>query len=387
MEEISIVLIGHKDHGKSTLIGRLILDSGSISQERIEGIKRADEALGKKFELAHLVDSFKQEREQEMTMDTTIAVLKGKERIYHLIDVPGHKELISHMLTGASSAQAALLVVAINEGIKEQTIDHLEIAQLLGIRQLGVIVNKMDEAGYRKESFDRVVEELKEILGKIGYSSSNISFFPICAKEGDNVIQSSENMPWYSGDSVMEFIENRFLSLDSFDNLPLRFLVQDSYVEEGIIVGKVESGVLREGQEILFFPQKETNKIKEIKVSGANPKESKSGENIGIVLSKDAKIIRGMVGSSPKDVPKVGNVLAGEVFWIKKPLSKELVCECGTDSSEGELMQLNNVKEGQKSPYKILLRKKIAFDPSSKTILSKIVLKEDGKIIGVGNIN
>jgi len=179
MQEVPIVLIGHKDHGKSTLIGRLLLDTKSIKESKLKEIQDVDKALGYKFELAHLVDSFREEREREMTMDTTMVLLKGQKQNYQLIDVPGHAELISNMLTGASGAKTALLVVSVEEGIKEQTRQHLEIAKLLGIEQLEVVVNKMDKVNYKKEKFDEVVKSLKEILNTIGYLSEKIHFFPV----------------------------------------------------------------------------------------------------------------------------------------------------------------------------------------------------------------
>ena len=199
MLEIPIVLIGEKDHGKSTLIGRLLLNTKSIEESRIKKIQEIDKASGREFELAHLVDSFREEREKEMTMDTTQVLLKGKKRNYQLIDVPGHEELISQMLTGASKGKVALLLVAVDEGIKEQTIRHLEIAKLLGIEKVGVVLNKIDKVNYKKEIFEKLKKEIKEVLEKVGYLSRDIHFFPVSAKYGDNVIVKSKKTLWYEG--------------------------------------------------------------------------------------------------------------------------------------------------------------------------------------------
>lgn len=390
MQEISIVLIGHKDHGKSTLIGRLLLDTKSVKETKIKEIQEVDRLSGQKFELAHLVDSFKEEREREMTMDTTIALLKGKgeERIYQLIDVPGHGELISHMLTGASTAEAAILLVSIEEGIKEQTFQHLEIAKLLGIEQLAVVINKIDKVAYQKKPFEELTERLKKILEQIGYFSDNIKFFPISAWQGDNVVFKSSKTSWYQGSTLMDFIENN-IKFNDFENAPLRFLVQDKYSENGkdVFVGRVESGEIKNGQETLFLPEKIKEKIILIKDSGDQLDKALSGENIGIILRGETKIKRGTVACLADSLPNVNNILKGEMFWIKSPSQKRLTCECGTAQAEGELLEPNIIKPGEKSKYKISLKKEIVFDPLSKTILGKIVLKDKGKIIGVGNIS
>jgi bifunctional enzyme CysN/CysC/sulfate adenylyltransferase subunit 1 len=387
MEEIPIVLIGHKDHGKSTLIGRLLLETKSIKESKLREIQEVDEALGRKFELAHLVDSFKEEREREMTIETTSSLLKGEKRNYQLIDVPGHRELISQMLTGTSKATAAILVVSIQEGIREQTIQHLEIAKLLGIERLGVVINKMDKVDYRKDIFEKLAEKLKKILKEIGYFPENIRFFPISALEGDNVITKSPKTLWFTGPTLMNFLENELKKSESFENLPLRFLVQDKYLQEDeILVGKVESGKLKIGQEVLLLPENKKNKIKLIKDAEGDLNNGSSGMNLGLILKNKSKTGRGTVISSPNSPPQVSNILSGEIFWIEKPRQRKLICECGTAQREAKLLEPKVVKAKEKTFYKVRLKRKIAFDSKSKTILGKIVLKEKGKIIGVGNI-
>jgi len=388
MLEIPIVLIGEKDHGKSTLIGRLLLDTKSIEESRIKKIQEIDKASGKEFELAHLVDSFREEREKEMTMDTTQVLLKGKKRNYQLIDVPGHEELISQMLTGASKGKVALLLVAVDEGIKEQTIRHLEIAKLLGIEKVGVVLNKIDKVNYKKEIFEKLKKEIKEVLEKVGYLSRDIHFFPISAKNGDNVIVKSKKTLWYEGKTLFEFLEGDLKEPEDFENLPLRFLVQDKYFidEREVLVGKIETGKLKIGERILFLPEDKTAKVIEIKEFEENLKEAKAGQNIGLILDKNLKIERGSIGCFSDFPLKVSDFLEGEIFWIKEPKSKKLIFECGTKSTEGEILEPKEILQNQKTFFKAKLKEKIAFDPQSKTILSKVVLKEKGQIIGVGNI-
>jgi len=388
MQEIPIVLIGHKDHGKSTLIGRLILDTKSIKESKLKEIKEVDESDGRKFELAHLVDSFRQEREREMTMDTTRALLKGKDRNYQLVDVPGHSELIANMLTGASSAEAALLLVDIYEGIKEQTRQHLEIAKLLGIEQLGVVVNKIDMISYQKEKFDQITEELKDILNPIGYLSEKIQFFPVSAWEGDNVVQKSEKTPWYQGPTVMEFLESEVKEVKSFESLPLAFLIQDKYPEgeKEVLVGPVEAGIIKVDQETVLLPSNEKVKIKSIRDSEGELPEAKAGQNVGVSLEAKGKILRGGIISSLNNNFQIGNKLKGEMFWIEKPNQDNLILECGTAKVEVILEEPKEMQRGTKTSYKVQLKKAIAFEPNSKTILGKIVLKDKGNIIAVGNI-
>lgn len=390
MQEIPIVLIGHRDHGKSTLIGRFLLDTGTIKESRLKEIKEVDEASGKKFELAHLLDSFKEEREREMTIDTTMASVNYKGKIYRLIDVPGHSELISNMLTGASGADAAVLLLDAEEGIKEQTGQHLQIAKLLGVEQLAVAVNKIDKIGYDQNRFEKLSADIAKVLESIGYFQKKVNFFPISALNGDNVILRSLKTPWYKGPTLMEFIESNIRPV-SFLNSPLRFLSQDEYQDGNgkILVGKMESGKIETGQAILISPENIKEKVREIKTFDRILKEACAGESIGMILENQNHVLRGRVVSLAENPPKVSELIEGEIFWIKPPSQKKIMCECGTLSVQGEFLlpsSLGSIGQGEKSNYKIKLEMPIAFDPGSKTILGKIALKENGNIIGVGNI-
>ena len=389
MPEIPIVLIGHKDHGKSTLIGRLLLDTKSVKESRWQEVKEVDESDGRKFELAHLVDSFREEREREMTMDTTRALLKGRERNYQLIDVPGHAELISNMLTGASNAEAALLVVSIEEGIKEQTRQHLEIAKLLGIEQLEVVVNKMDSVGFKQLVFEKMKRKIETILKEIGYDSEKIQFFPVSARERDNVVARSKLTPWYKGPTIMEFLE-KMKKPESREDMPHKFICQDNYSDS--IVGWEEDGTLKVGLKSIILPQKKECRIESIKDSEGDLKKLKPGQTGGItirVLGQSLQkndIERGVVIASDNSDLLVKNILSGEIFWIDKPGCQKLIVECGTASVNGVLLSPPTVIAGTKSPYQINLGSPIVTDPTGKTILGKIVLKDKGKIIAVGNV-
>lgn len=388
MQEIPVVLIGHKDHGKSTLIGRLLFETHSIKKTRFKEVQEVDQAWGRKFELAHLVDSFQEERDNEMTMDTTRAVLKGKKRNYQLIDVPGHGELITNMLSGASNAEVALLLVAIDEGIKEQTKQHLEIAHLLGIKQLGIIVNKIDTIKYKKDLFDGLKKNLQSVIKKIGYKPENIYFFPTSALKGDNIVKKSARTKWYSGPTVMKFIETKIKSPASLANFPLLFLVQDSWINNNqkIITGKIETGKIKIGDKIKIMPDKKQVVVAEIKDFDKKLVKAKAGENIGLVLQNKKNIKRGSVIVSTKNAFEVKKNITGKIFWIKIPSQRQITVECGTDQAKGIITNLRTASEGRISSHKISLGKSMVFDTSKKTILNKVAIKESGQIIGVGNI-
>jgi translation elongation factor TU len=375
--EIPIVVIGHKDHGKSTLIGRLILDTGSVKKSRYKEVRQVDLAWGRKFELAHLLDSFKEERERGMTIETTRVILKGEKRNYQLIDVPGHAELISNMLTGAAGAEAALLVVDITEGVKEQTWQHLKIARLLGIEQLGVVINKIDKVSYQKEKFDGIVRNLREILNKAGYSSKKIYFFPASALKGDNIVKKSKKTFWYQGLTLMEFLEKEVKTPSSFEGMPLIFLVQDTF--NNLVLGRVESGILKKGSEVIILPDNKRTTILSLKDSEQELEMATVGQNVGIEISKK-NVSRGTVLTEINSNLKVNKILSGDIFWIKEPRKKTLMFECGTAQVSGKLLKK------EKNKYHISLQKPVVFQPQGKTILGKMVLKDKGEIIGVGNV-
>jgi len=382
---IPIVLLGHKDHGKSTLIGRLLLDSNSIKKTKLEEIKKVDQALGCKFELAHLIDSFKEEREKEMTIDSTRAILNGKIRSYELIDVPGHKELIANMLTGAAGAEVALVVISAEEGIRDQTKRHLDIVKVFNIEQLIIAINKLDKVDYRQDVFNKLKQESKNILIKIGFCPEKIFFVPVSALIGDNVVKKSQKMLWYKGKSLINLLEEDIrLASSNLKNLNLIFPIQG--ILENILIGKVECGQIIKNQEVLILPNREIVRVISIQDADGEVLKAIAGENIGIVLSKDLNYSRGLVITSLDSNLKITNQISGEMFWIKKPSSLKIQIECGTMQTEGEILEPKEIQEKEKMFYKIITRESVVIEPNGKSILSKLVLKDNGEIIAVGNI-
>src|SRR5574338_1003342 len=201
-ETLNIVVVGHVDHGKSTLLGRLYADTGSLPDGQLEKVQAICKQQGKEFEYAFLFDAFLEEQEQGITIDTARTFFNWKDRQYIIIDAPGHKEFLKNMISGAARAEAALLLIDALEGVKEQSKKHGYLLSLLGVRQFAVVVNKMDLVGYRQDVFDGIEKEYREFLGQ--FKAVPSPFIPVSAKLGDNIANRSERMPWYSGSIVLE---------------------------------------------------------------------------------------------------------------------------------------------------------------------------------------
>jgi len=323
---VNVVIIGHVDHGKSTLIGRLLYDSESITEGRVEEIQKLAEEYKKRFEFAYFLDSFDDELKEERTIDTTGVMFKGKN-LYSVTDVPGHKEFIKNMLTGASHADVAVLVVAADEGIKEQTGRHAFLINMLGIKQLSVLVNKMDLVDYSPEVFQDIKTGVSKLLASFGYSG--IEFIPASAMEGDNIYKKSDKMPWYVGPTLIEALDAVKLSKQV---RPLRFVVQDTYQvdSEKIVAGRVESGSMTKGDEVVFHPSGVKGVIDRITVFGGELEKTETGDSIGIITSCEPARgdVCGLVTSQPVPVRE----FVGEAVLLGDRLEKgeKLELRCGT---------------------------------------------------------
>src|SRR5882762_6364733 len=218
--QLKIVIVGHVDHGKSTLVGRLFYDTGSLPEGKYEKIKSACERRGMPFEWAFLMDGLQSERDQNITIDTAQIWFRTKKRQYVIIDAPGHKEFLKNMITGAANAEAALLLIDAHEGIQENSRRHGYLLNLLGLRQIAVLVNKMDLQNYSRDRFNEIEAEYRQWLISIGLAPK--LFIPIAAKHGDNIASQSANMPWYSGPTVLETLD-QFKVAELPKNQPLRF--------------------------------------------------------------------------------------------------------------------------------------------------------------------
>lgn len=315
MEERSlhIVIVGHVDHGKSTLVGRLFHDTGSLPPEKLEEIKRACEALGKPFEFAYIMDNLEEERTKGITIDIAHTFFNTLKRRYVIIDAPGHKEFLKNMISGTSQADSALLLIDVSRGIEAQTLRHCYILSLLGVTQVAVLVNKMDLCVYGEERFNEVKEGIEVVLARHKVVPEYV--IPISAANGDNVATRSANMPWYKGPTVLG-------ALDSFEPLKieekgLRFPVQDVYDVDGVrlAVGRVESGVLKAGSDVTVMPGNTRGKIMEIRKYLENEmSEAHAGDCVGIRYS-GVDLKRGDVVSTGGG-SYVTKRIHANIFWM-----------------------------------------------------------------------
>ncbi|MBS7633554.1 GTP-binding protein [Candidatus Bathyarchaeota archaeon] len=302
LPKINLVVIGHKDHGKSTLIGRLLYDSKAIPEQKIQEIRDEIEKSGKKeFEFAFILDSLEEERTGGLTIDIMQTPFKSQKYFYTIIDCPGHREFIRKMLTGASQANAAILVVSAKEGIEAQTRQHLFLIKTLGIDQLIVAVNKMDMISYNEEAFKKILHILGEILSSLGYYNAPI--VPVSAYYGDNVTQKTDMMKWYKGSTLIEALDNTIKPSKPLSQKPLRCVVQDVYNLEGkkLAACKVETGTLQIGQPVTILPTMEESIVERIESLGEEAKQAFPGDSIGIILKGIKEIERGHILASVEE--------------------------------------------------------------------------------------
>jgi bifunctional enzyme CysN/CysC len=320
---LRVVFVGHVDHGKSTLIGRIFHDTNSLPDGKVAQIKAAAEAEGMDFEYAFLLDSLLEEQEQNITIDTTQIQFRTDRRPYVIIDAPGHKEFLKNMITGAASADAAVLLIAANEGVQEQSRRHGYLLSLLGIKQVVVAINKMDLVGFSEEIFSSVREEYSAFLKQIGVEAR--TFVPISAREGINIakrgaLDGSNPAPWYQGPSVLEMLDT-FEPPVPLNDMPLRFPIQDVYRfdDRRIFAGRIESGTLRVGDQLVFSPDNKTSTVASIEVWSAPTKtEAKAGDSVAITLTEQIFVRRGHLASLETDAPIVSNRFKARIFWMGK---------------------------------------------------------------------
>ena len=314
---LKIVFVGHVDHGKSTLIGRILEETGSLPEGKIEALRANCEAQGRQFEYAFVLDALSEEQEQNITIDTTQIQFRSPRRGYVIIDAPGHQEFLKNMITGAASADAAVVVIAADEGVREQSRRHGQLLSLLGIQQLVVAVNKMDLVDYGETRFREIEKDYSTFLQELGLKAQ--AFIPISSSTGVNVTRrSSAEMPWFKGSNLLETID-ALPEPESAEDLPLRFPIQDVYRMENrrVLAGRIESGTLRVGDQLLFSPHNKTARVATIERWGvASPEAARAGESIGITLRDHIFIERGHVASHEIDAPNESNRVHAKVFWI-----------------------------------------------------------------------
>ncbi len=406
LQKLRIVIVGHVDHGKSTLIGRLFHDTNSLPEGKVEQIRKASEAEGMEFEFAFLLDALLEEQAQNITIDTTQLPFRTATREFVIIDAPGHKEFLKNMVTGAASADAAILLIDANEGIQEQSKRHAYLLSLLGIHQIAVAVNKMDLVDFNRERFEEVRVAYTEFLGKLGITPQY--FVPISAKLGVNITKASPEMPWHEGPSILEALDGFKLSAPA-DDLPLRFVLQDVYRfdERRILGGRIETGHLAVGDELMFWPEGKSSRIKSIEAWNAKAPKTRAsvGESIAITLEEQIFVERGQIGSHPDEGPAEGRDVHASLFWLQAealPLNTPFTLKLGTQSVEARLVEITrvldsstlepmpgipeSVKKNEVAEVRIRARKPLAFDRHDRINETSRFVIVTGKRIGGGGI-
>ncbi|NLK94772.1 MAG: sulfate adenylyltransferase [Clostridiales bacterium] len=346
-ELLKIVVVGHVDHGKSTVIGKLLYDTNSLPEGAVEKVKRIAKETGKPFEYAYLLDAFEEEQKQGITIDTTSIQFNTNKREYVIIDAPGHKEFLKNMISGAADAEAALLIIDGKQGVQEQSKRHAYILSLLGINKVHVIVNKMDLVNYSEEVFNIVKTEMNTFLKDLNVFP--LSYIPISAFYGENILNKSDKFPWYSGKTLIDSIDS-IEKEKSLEDKALRFPIQDVYKfdERRIIAGRIESGKIKVGDNIVIYPEGKKTKVKSIEywVKRDQKSVAKAGESIGITVSDEFFNKRGEVIAFENNHPKVSNRFRANIFWMGKNdlvKGKKYKIKITTEEVQGEIEEFIRV--------------------------------------------
>ena len=321
---MNLAVIGHIDHGKSTFVGRLMYDAGAVPAHIIEKYKAEAKQKGKEsFAFAWVMDSLKEERERGITIDIAHKRFDTDKFYFTVVDCPGHRDFVKNMITGASQADAAVLVVAAPDGVMAQTKEHIFLSRTLGINQLIVAINKMDASDYSEKRYKEVVEQVSGILKMIGFKPAEIPFIPISAFNGDNVVKHSDKTPWYKGVTMMEALDN-LKQPEKPSTLPLRIPVEDAYTISGIgtvPVGRVETGTMKKGDKVVFMPGGASGEVKSIEMHHEEIPQALPGDNIGWNVRGIGKadVRRGDVCGHVDNPPKVADEFVGQIVVLQHP--------------------------------------------------------------------
>jgi len=403
---LRLVIVGHVDHGKSTLVGRLLSDTGSLPDGKLDFVRDICKQQGKDFEFAFLLDALEEEQEQGITIDTSQIFFSTPKRKYVIIDAPGHKEFLKNMVTGAADAEAALLLIDANEGVQEQSRRHGYILKLLGLTQVAVVINKMDLVGYDEKVYNNIKSEYTAFLNSLGVEARE--FIPVSAKLGVNIAASKDEMSWYKGPTVLDMVD-QFEKKPPPDHLPFRFPVQDVYKfdERRIIAGRIESGKLKTGDRVIFSPSNKQAVVNSIEAWSVpeQPSSATSSESIGFTLDEQIFVERGDVCTLMDQLPIVSTTFDANVFWMgKRNLEKgrkftlklntqEVECEVlefkkAIDASTLEtLTDQNYIAKNDVAELTLKTRNPVAFDLfGSVATTGRFVLVDGYDVCGGGII-
>ncbi len=407
---MNLVFIGHVDHGKSTTVGRILYDSGALSEQDYRKLQAEAEAKGKgTFAFAYAMDNLKEERERGVTIDVSYKKFEAKNNKFTIIDAPGHRDFVKNMITGTSQADAAVLVVAAKEGVQPQTKEHAFLSQVMGIKNMIVGVNKMDEVNYDEAAFKKVEEEMKKLLLGIGFKEENLKVVPYSAWEGDNVVKPTEKMSWYKGKSLVDTLDELKAPPLPTDK-PLRMPIQDVYNIKGVgavPVGRVETGVLKPGDKVVFMPSGKEGEVKSIEAHHEQLSEAKPGDNIGFNVRGISRqdVQRGDVAGHPNDKPTVAKEFIAQIVVLNHPTAipvnytpvfhlhtAQLSCRFAElqkklDPKTGQVKEENPkfLKSGDAAIVKIVPTKPVCVEEYKKfPQLGRFAIRDMGQTVAAG---
>jgi elongation factor 1-alpha len=408
----NLAIIGHVDHGKSTLVGRLLFETGSVPEHIIEQYRDEAASKGKSgFEFAYVMDNLAEERERGVTIDIAHQRFDTDNYYFTIVDTPGHRDFVKNMITGASQADHAVLVVAADDGVAPQTREHVFLARTLGIEELIVAVNKMDVVDYEEATYREVVEDVKELLGQVRFSSDDARFIPISAFEGDNVSEHTGSMSWYEGPTILEALDD-LPAMTPPTDAPLRLPIQDVYTISGIgtvPVGRVETGVLRTGDSVSFQPSDVAGEVKTIEMHHEEVSEARPGDNVGFNVRGIGKddIRRGDVAGPADDPPTVAETFQAQIVVMQHPsvitAGYTPVVHAHTaqvaatfesidrklDPASGEVAEENPdfIKSGDAAVVTLRPQKPLVVEPSSEIPeLGSFAVRDMGQTIAAGKV-
>jgi elongation factor 1-alpha len=325
---MNVVFVGHVDHGKSTCVGRLFFDGGAVSEQEMKKFKEEAEKHGKAgFEFAYVMDNLKEERERGVTINLSYKKLMTQNFEVTIIDAPGHKDFVKNMITGASQADSAFLVVSADGGVQPQTKEHVWLLRTMGVRALAILVNKMDTVDYSEEKYKKVVEDVSAVIKQAGFKPDETTFVAGSALMGDNIANKSDKMAWYKGPTVLEQID-KFPAPEKPTGLPMRMPIQDVYDITGIgtvPVGKVETGVMKIGQKVIVLPGRSgtgiEGEVRSIEAHHEQLQEAEAGDNVGINIRGVGKkdMARGDVICDAASPAKIVEEFEAQIAVINHP--------------------------------------------------------------------
>ena len=408
----NLAIIGHVDHGKSTLVGRLLYETGSVPEHVIEQHKEEAEEKGKGgFEFAYVMDNLAEERERGVTIDIAHQEFETDQFNFTIVDTPGHRDFVKNMITGASQADNAVLVVAADDGVAPQTQEHVFLARTLGIDDLIVGINKMDLVDYAEDDYNQVVNEVQQLLQQVQFNADGATFIPISAFEGDNIEGHSDNTPWYDGPTVLEAL-NDLSEPEPPTDAPLRLPIQDVYTISGIgtvPVGRIETGMMRPGNEVSFQPSDVSGEVKTVEMHHEEVPEAGPGDNVGFNVRGVGKddIRRGDVLGPADDPPTVAETFQAQIVVMQHPSvitagytpvfhahTAQVACTIESidrkmDPSSGEVEEENPdfIQSGDAAIVTVRPQKPLAIEPSSEIPeLGSFAIRDMGQTIAAGKV-